>query len=220
MFESIILITGDVEQPVLGDLLRQHNPALTIHPVVTGDDLAQLDWVLLPASRIVGFCTNVLVQPEILTTINWGAYNFHPGSPAYPGWAPAAFAFYHGESRFGATAHEMVERVDSGAIIDVEMFDIPAGVSSSLDLEELAYTASLRLFWRMAENLATRATPLQQLGISWGTSRCTHQAFAKMCEIPTDIEAPELARRVQAFGAGDRGIRPTITLHGHHFRLE
>ena len=38
MFDTIILLTGPVEQTTLGDLLRAHNPQLTLQPVVTAED--------------------------------------------------------------------------------------------------------------------------------------------------------------------------------------
>jgi len=219
MFKTIVLITGEVEQPVLGDLFRQHNPALEICPVVSAKDLAGLDPALWPTARIIGFCTDVLVPAAVIAATGWGAYNFHPGSPDYPGWAPFAFAAYRGASRFGATAHEMAARVDSGAIIDVELFDVPGGCEPD-QLMELSYSALFRLFLRLAEPLATSAAALPNCGIAWGTERCSRRALAKLCDIPANIAADDLARRIRAFAAVDESIRPTVTLHGHRFRLE
>jgi len=48
----------------------------------------------------------------------------------------------------------MVEQVDTGPIIDVARFPIPAGISV-LGLEGLAYAHLAQLFWRMAKSLAT-----------------------------------------------------------------
>jgi len=219
MFTTLILITGEVEQPVLGDVFRSHNPALDIRPVVTAEDLAGLDPALLPAARIVAFCTDALVPAAVIAATGWGAYNFHPGSPDYPGWSPFAFAAYRGATRFGATAHEMAALVDSGAIVDVEMFDVPVGCDPNR-LMELSYSALITLFMRLAEPLATRAAALPRLDIAWGTERCTRRALAKLCDIPPDIEAEELARRVRVLSAVDETMRPTVTLHGYRFRLE
>ena len=219
VFHNIILITGEAEQPFLGDVLRRHNPTLAIVPVLTPEDLAGLDPALLPDSRLIAFSSNVLVPGAMLAATSWGAYNFHPGPPDHPGWAPAAFAAYNGDPTFGATVHVMTERVDSGPIVAVEMFDVPIGIDQ-VKLAEMAYSALARLFWQLAGDLATMAAPLPILPMAWGGERHTRGTYARMCDIPPDIADEELARRVRAFGEGDGRSRPTITLHGHRFRLE
>ena len=105
MFDTIILLTGPVEQTTLGDLLRAHNPQLTLQPVVTAEDFAGLDAAILRRSRLVAFSTPVIVPADLLKGLGYGAYNFHPGPPHYPGWAPAHFALYGGATTFGATAN-------------------------------------------------------------------------------------------------------------------
>jgi hypothetical protein len=42
---------------------------------------------------------------------------------------------------------------------------------------------------------------------------------ADMCDIPADIAAPELSRRILAFHDDFRGIPLTVGLHGVRFRL-
>jgi hypothetical protein len=41
-----------------------------------------------------------------------------------------------------------------------------------------------------------------------------------MCDIPLDISREELERRIAVFGAVPIDVYPTLTLHGHRFRLE
>ena len=125
MFDTIVLITGDVEQPALASRLLEHNGGLLVAPVSTREELERIDRSVLQTCRIVSFVSEVIVPADVLHATGFGAYNFHPGSPDFPGWAPAAFAIDQRAPRFGATAHEMCERVDGGNIIDVEMFDVP-----------------------------------------------------------------------------------------------
>ena len=94
------------------------------------------------------------MPPLVLAALGYGAYNFHPGPPEYPGWAPAHFALYEGATEFGATFHAMAARVDAGPIIDVLCFDIPANMHV-LALEGLAYANLAKLYWRHARRLAT-----------------------------------------------------------------
>src|SRR5215475_4462948 len=121
--KTIILLTGTASQQLaLTRLLNEHNPALSIRCVLTLEDLAAIEPEVLGEARLVAFTSGVIVPRSILAALGHGAYNFHPGPPNYPGWAPAHFALYDGARTFGATAHVMAARVDSGPIVGVEPF--------------------------------------------------------------------------------------------------
>ena len=170
MFDSIILLTSPVEQTALSALLLGHNPQLTICPAATSKDLGALNAGALSRSRLIAFSSPVIVPREVLGSLGYGAYNFHPGPPQYPGWAPAHFALYEHASEFGATAHTMAERVDSGPIVDVALFQIPADISV-LGLEGLAYAHLARLFWELSKRLATQVEPLSVREVRWGEKK-------------------------------------------------
>src|ERR1019366_10556619 len=145
MFDSIVLLTGPVEEAALTQVLRRHNPRLGIRPVKSLDELEAIDQSVLARARLIAFVTPVVVPARILGALGFGAYNFHPGPPQYPGWVPAHFAIYDRASHFGVTAHAMIERVDAGPIVGVKMFDIPPN-TSVLRLQELAFVELVRLF--------------------------------------------------------------------------
>src|SRR3979411_1272886 len=113
MLDTIILLTGMVEQPILSALLLENNPLLTIISVYTSMELGQIDTEILQRARLIAFTTPVIVPGNILARLGYGAYNFHPGPPEYPGWAPAHFALCERAAAFGATVHVMVEHVDA-----------------------------------------------------------------------------------------------------------
>jgi methionyl-tRNA formyltransferase len=161
--------------------------------------------------------TGEIVPASILNRLGYGAINFHPGPPSYPGWAPAHFALYNRESEFGVTAHVMVEQVDAGPIIDAWLFPIPEDISV-LGLEGLAYAHLAHLFWRMAELLATDASPPSTRPTEWGPRKYSRRGYRDMCNIPLDIEQEEFERRIKIFGGNYFGVMPTITLHGVEFR--
>ena len=150
MFDTIILLTSQVEQMPLGAVLRGHNPQLTVHPALTLEDLAAFEVTMLARARLIAFATPVIVPGRILASLGYGAYNFHPGPPQYPGWAPAHFALYEQANEFGVTVHAMAEHVDSGPIVDVMLFPIPADIGA-MALEGIAYAHLARLFWELAE---------------------------------------------------------------------
>src|SRR6202451_1914372 len=156
MFDTILLLAGAAEQSSLPLALRGHNPLLTVIPVGTAAELAALDANLLRRARLIAFVTAEIVPPSVLARLGYGAFNFHPGPPNYPGWAPAHFALYDQARQFGATLHVMVEQVDAGPIIDASFFPVPADISV-FGLEGLAYARLAQLFWRKAQSLATEA---------------------------------------------------------------
>jgi methionyl-tRNA formyltransferase len=159
----------------------------------------------------------VIVPVGVLNQLGYGAYNFHPGPPQYPGWAPAHFALYERATEFGGTVHHMIEQVDAGAIVDVELFAIPDGVSVN-GLEEQAYTTLVQMFWRLAGTLAKQEAPLAPLATLWGPHRHSRRAYQDICDIPLTIAPEELDHRLKVFGTDHFGIVPSIGLHGFRFR--
>jgi hypothetical protein len=110
----------------------------------------------------------------------------------------------------------MVEQVDAGPIIEVELFPIPSDISV-LSLEELAYAHLAKLFWRMAKQLATRAEPPPTLPIKWGSRKYFRLDYRAICNIPLGISKDELDRRIKVFGGDHFGMSPTINFHGIEF---
>jgi methionyl-tRNA formyltransferase len=217
MLREIVLLTGAQEGPHLTDFLHRHNGALTITHAQTRDELTIALHPPRPGIRLIGFCTSVVVPAELLSCCDCQAYNFHPGPPTHPGKHPASFAIYEGAIRFGATAHEMLAKVDSGAIVGVEWFDMPPEARLS-QLEGLTFDAAIRLFSRLGPELATSAAPLSLSRETWSGRKSTQRDFEQMCEIAVDIPRPELERRLRAFADGLPGAL-TVTLHGQRFRL-
>jgi hypothetical protein len=216
MFDTVILLTGPAERTALPAVLFEHNPNLKVLPVGDADQLAAVTEDMLRRSRLVAYVTPVIVPPAILAQLGYGAFNFHPGPPSYPGWAPAHFALYDEATEFGATAHVMIDEVDAGPIVDVALFPIPADISV-LGLEGLAYAHLAHVFWRMAKWLACDPAPPQTLPLQWGKKKY-RSTYRAMCEIPLDLPKCELDRRLRIFGGNHFGMSPTINLHGVEFR--
>jgi methionyl-tRNA formyltransferase len=217
MFDAIILLAGEAEQLALGGVLRGHNPQLSILAVTKPEELAAFDAAALARARLIAFSSPVVVPANVLDSLGYGAYNFHPGPPQYPGWAPSHFALYERATEFGVTMHAMAERVDSGPIVDVALFAIPPDISV-LGLEGLAYAHLARLFWQLSKRLATDPAPLPVRELKWSDKKNSRRAYRAICNIPLDIEKDELDRRIRIFGGNHFGISPTIHLHGIEFR--
>src|SRR6202021_436687 len=203
MFDTIILLSSALEREIFMTVLSTHNPGLTIIPVETLADLNALESDTLACARLLAFVTGVIVPADVRDQLGFGAYNFHPGPPAYAGFAPAHFALYDRALEFGATAHVMAARVDEGPIVGVEMFSIPQG-TSVIGLEGMAYARLSYLFWSLAARLATCSQPLAQLPLSWSGKKTTRRDVAAIYDGVADIPKDELDRRIKLFS-------------GHHF---
>ena len=210
-------MTGPVEESALTGVLRNHNPRLVVHAVKSLSELEAIEASTLERARLIAFVTPVVVPARVLNSLGFGAYNFHPGPPHYPGWVPSHFAIYDRATTFGATVHVMIERVDAGPIVAVTLFPVPANAGIH-HLEALAFGQLARLFWQMAKALATQAEPIPELAVQWGGRKSTRRLYAAMCDIPLDISKEELDRRIEVFGAGHFGLFPALKIHGHEFR--
>jgi len=217
MFDTVILLSGPIERAALPAALLGHNPALTVLPIERAHELAAFDADVLGRARLIGFVTPVVVPKSVLDQLGYGAFNFHPGPPNYPGWAPAHFALYDQATEFGATVHAMAEQVDAGPIIEFASFSIPPHISV-LGLEGLAYAHLALLFWRTAKWLASDSAPPPALSVQWGNKKYSRKNYRAMCDIPLDISKSELERRLKVFGGNYFGVSPTIHLHGVEFR--
>jgi methionyl-tRNA formyltransferase len=218
VLDTIILLTGALEQPVLAQALRKENPQLTVRAVDTAAGLSALAPEELSRARLIAFATPVVVPGRVLDALGYGAYNFHPGPPEFPGWAASQFALYRGAHEFGATAHQMVERVDAGPIVAVERFAIAPHMDVG-ELEKLTYVHLAKIFWWLLKPLARQSAPLAELTQRWSGHKGTRRDYAALCAIAPDIGKDELARRVRAFGGKSFGVTPAIELHGFRFEL-
>ena len=217
-FKAVILLCDDADRRTLTLILKRHRPKLQLIDAETLAALTDLPHSLFAQARLVSFASSLIVPGAVLGALGYGAYNFHPGPPGYPGRHAESFALYEGARVYGATAHVMAERVDSGPIVDLELFDVPAETTLE-HLSELTFAALARLFWRLADPLANQPEPLPTLAISWSGTKSSRRRYGYMCDIPPDIAKDELTRRVTAFGRGDAFPAPTVTLHGFQFRL-
>ncbi len=215
-FDTIFLLTGPIEAAALAGVLGIRDPRIDVRHVASLQELDALAPDELARARLIAFSTDVIVPPRILDALGYGAYNFHPGPPNYPGWGPAHFAVYDQVATFGVTAHVMLERVDAGPIVGVEMFCVPPNTTAQR-LEQMAFVALARIFWNLAGSL-TRAEALATLPVTWRGRKTTRRLYEELRAVPPTVAKDDLDRRVATFGNRDDDDGLTVTLHGHTFR--
>jgi len=219
MPNHVVLLSPPADGRHLATALSLHNPRLVVTTVSTAVELEAAMAAAPQDVRLIAFFTGVVVSPAILERLTGPAYNFHPGPPAYPGKHPVAFALYDRAAHYGATAHEMTARTDSGPIVGTIEFPVPENMSAAW-LRDQAYAATIRLFLILSRPIATLDDPLPHVRLTWGERRCSQRAFDAMRDLPPTLDREEFERRVAAFNAETGNGAPFVTLHGRRFVLE
>lgn len=196
---KIILLTGQTEGEVLGPLLQSYNRECV---VTVASDRPLLDsacQTLQTGTRLISFCSPVIVPAAYLAGIDCGSYNFHPGPPSYPGRYPSVFALYDGATEFGITVHNMAARVDEGPIVCTERFPVPLNCDLET-LDTLAFQALIDLFRKLAMKLATDPRPLPLREIGWSGTKRSKADCDNLCLADANLPTDELRRRQRACG--------------------
>lgn len=196
----IILLTGEAEAGPLAAILSAAEDRTDVATAITLGHLRELMARPAAGSRLVAFCSSVIVPADVLAELGGNAYNFHPGPPECPGRYPSVFALYAGAPRFGITVHQMAPKVDSGPIVAADWFDMPPDCDLAR-LEQLTFIALADKFRALAPLLVRTDTPLPRAPYRWSGRKTTKADCEALCRITPDLSADEIARRRRACGA-------------------
>jgi len=198
---DILLLAEEHDLPGLTDILKRQNSDVTVTGVSHVKELEAASANPTGRLRLVCFCTGVIVPGAVLRRLEGPSYNFHPGPPNFRGLYPAVFAINNDARHFGATAHEVAETVDEGAIVAVDLVDMPDGIDR-LNLEALSRRVVTRLFVRLAPQLIDCDDALPHIDVQWSGRAWTRKDFEALCLLPDDIEEEDFHRRYRAVGEG------------------
>jgi methionyl-tRNA formyltransferase len=193
-------LTQPAEGPVLTKILVAHNPELEITLVSDKAMLARATSGDLATTRLLSFCSSIIVPGELLQTLPGPSYNFHPGPPNRPGRYPSVFALYERAPHYGVTVHEMAEKVDAGPIVAAEWFAVP-DEAALVNLEVLSYKYLVAVFQRLAPFLALNANPLPRIFIPWSGTKRTKADCEALCTLTPDLSQEEIELRTRACGS-------------------
>jgi len=198
---DILLLAEGHDLPGLTEILKRQNPAVTVTGVSNLEDLMVATENPSPELRLVCFCTGVIVPGAVLGRLSGPSYNFHPGPPDFRGIYPAVFAIYNAAQQFGATAHEITETIDGGAIVGLDLVDLSPEIDR-LNLEALSRQLVTGLFVSLASQLIGYDEPLPLLDTNWSGPIWTRKDFEALCVLPDDVSMEEFERRYRALGEG------------------
>jgi methionyl-tRNA formyltransferase len=187
--------------------------------LVDAFSLGQFDW---SQYRLLSVFSDCVVPLRIFEKFGLGFYNFHPGPPERPGWAPLNYALYDGDRSFGVTLHEAIEKVDGGPIIAVQEFRVPED-SNYHSLASLTFEAFLDLFELFLPQLLSdeKLVPQNQRTTwNWGLKKKTKKDLAKDAWVYIDTSPRELIRKIKAFGMSNDICRLKIEFQGKIYAFD
>lgn len=175
---------------------------------------------------VISFLSDRILRGKILELPN---INFHPAPPKYPGRGGASYALFNGDKEYGATAHQMVDKIDAGPIYYVTTFGIRN--YDCKGLFERAEDECLELLKRFCKHYAEYRRMPESLGggklaqPKWNgkaKTRKDFQEFLNFGEIfvgdAYGSEEARLTRLIKACKHSDFP-GPYVTLAGYKFEL-
>jgi hypothetical protein len=162
---------------------------------------------------MISFLNERILPPALLKFAN---VNFHPGPPQYPGRGGASYALYEGARTYGATAHVMAERVDTGAILLASEFPIEADESCET-LFAKAERSCLDLLNGILVEYSRTGRLRQPNGMQWGNRPGTRKQFDDWLIL--DAEDRESFNRKAVAAHHSRFAGPYVFVHGLKFGL-
>ena len=159
------------------------------------------------------------IIPKILLDQIKICINFHPSSPEHAGSGMLNWALYNKEKYYGATAHLIEEKIDSGKILKVKRFKI----LKNDDINSLKYRAKIYctfLFYEIIQELLISKKSINNLletsaNENWSEEAKSIKEINAMSKINKDIEKNELKHRIRAFHTDDYPVQ--LEIHGEKF---
>lgn len=136
-------------------------------------------------------CPEIL--PKNILELGKVALNFHPAPPKYPGIGGYNFAIFNQDQEYGVTMHHMVEKVDSGEIIDTWYFPI-FETDTVKSLKERSMNELLNLFFTWMSELVQygKFTTLENRRCyEWEHEPYTRLDLQKLCKIDLTDQIPD-----------------------------
>lgn len=138
--------------PKIHELAEQHAIPYMATDDINSDKMAAKIHSFSPDLMFVVYYDNILSQ-RIFSLTKEGTINLHlADAEKYRGCYPTTYAIINGETEYGVTLHYIDEGVDSGDIIDKEVFELKKEWTGK-DLYRVATEKGYELFKRNVKNI-------------------------------------------------------------------
>lgn len=125
-------------------------------------------------TRLISFCSDLIISAQIINDLNGQCFNFHSGPPERPGFRPTAFAMAQKAASFGVTFHFLTAKIGAGPIYATQRFPLPANATQETS-DVLVYQQLIALAKDLAGRLAEFDVAFVPNGEAW-TGRATTRA--------------------------------------------
>ena len=139
-----------------------------------------------------------IISKTIIDLFNGNAINFHPGPlPEHRGVAGCCFSILNNFNYWGVTAHQLVDELDAGDIIEDIRFPINAQNMLGTDIERITQTKLFDLFINVFERLL-RSEKLEgrkqfgEIGVH------TRNELKKLKEITINDKSEDVDKKIRA----------------------
>lgn len=168
--------------------------SLDIHAGTAGDPPPDLLSGEAPA-WLVSFLSPWIVPRAALDRAGC-AINFHPASSDYPGSGCYNYALYEGAREYGAVCHVMLEKVDTGAILEERRF--PVEESDTIETLKLRTMDVMLGLFRDIVACIARGAPLPRAAHGWSRAPLRFRDLDRLRRITPAMPEEEVRRRLRA----------------------
>jgi methionyl-tRNA formyltransferase len=163
---------------------------------------------------LISYISPWIVPVSALDNTKRWNINFHPGPPEYPGIGCLNFAIFNSAKQFGATAHVMKPKVDTGKIIGVNRFEMTEEETVEL-LSIKTYSSQLVLYKEIMTYIVTNDS-LPEINENWKRKPFKRSELEQLATINTNMNQEEIDKRIRAtYYPGKPG--PFIEHGGYRF---
>ena len=186
---------NDVNAKVASEHLKQIFPETRIVFGIRGEAFPK-ELTSWSGDYIFSYLSPWIIPNSIIERAEKGAINWHPGPPEYPGIGCTNFAIYNNEKVFGMTCHYMLQKVDTGRIIEVKRFNVLEN-DSVYSITQKCYSVILKSFYQIIERIL-RGEPLPISVEDWKRKPYTRKELNALCEVKFDMSKGEIESRIKS----------------------
>ena len=164
---------------------------------------------------IISYINPWVLPKEILSKTKLYNINFHPGSIEYPGIGCFNFALYNKCKNFGATAHLMSEKVDSGKIIMTKNFK--CFKKDTIDTLSIKTYKSLLIIFKKLIKYFFENNSIPESKLRWKRLPYTRKELNHLARLDIKMNKNEFNRRLKATFYS-KFESPEIIIYGNKFK--
>ena len=173
---------------------------------------------------ILSFRSFYILKKKELSLSNYGAINFHAGTPKYRGIGSLNFAIMDKFPFFGSTCHIIDKKIDNGPILNVEKFKID--YSKKIDLDKIILkTHKLTVIQakKILRSILKNPKKINMMikknkNIKWSNKISSLKDLRNLYRIHKNVSKKELDKII--LSTNSRDFKPYLILHGKKFEFK